>query len=271
MSTRMRRWMTSLLLLGFALPSGLVGDRVIAADPQVVVQNDFEDGTTQGWIPRGPVSLASVTEAAHTGTHSLKTTGRTANWNGPSLDVRTLLQKGATYQISGHVRLVTGQPASTLIFTVQRTPVGGTTAYDRVVASPTNGVTDAGWVQLQGQYTYSTDVSELLLYLESSDPTSQYYLDDFTLTPMLQPPIQTDIPSVYQTISGYFKIGAAIEPNQPGDIHADLLKMHFNSITAENMMKPGPIHPVEDQFNFAPADALRDFARANNIGMRGHT
>jgi endo-1,4-beta-xylanase len=423
MSTRMRRWMTSLLLLGFALPSGLVSDRVIAADPQVVVQNDFEDGTTQGWIPRGPVSLASVTEAAHTGTHSLKTTGRTANWNGPSLDVRTLLQKGATYQISGHVRLVTGQPASTLIFTVQRTPVGGTTAFDRVVASPTNGVTDAGWVQLQGQYSYSTDVSELLLYLESSDPTSQYYLDDFSimlvsagqsgvtsdfednttqgwrprigaevltvtsadkhggtysllttnrqhpydgpsldipgnmqkglkynisvwvklapgetasdarvsiqrsfqgttnfdtvvgntavteaqwvnlaasytlnndvdalsiyvetasgtasfyiddfsLTPVLQPPIQTDIPSVYQTLSGYFKIGAAIEPNQLGDIHADLLKMHFNSITAENVMKPGPIEPTEGQFNFAPADALRDFARANNIGMRGHT
>src|SRR5207249_2862975 len=94
----------------------------------------------------------------------------------------------ATYQISGHVRLVTGQPASTLIFTVQRTPTGGSTAFDRVVASPTNGVTDAGWVQLQGQYTYSTDVTELLLYLESSDATSQYYLDDFTITQLSSGP-----------------------------------------------------------------------------------
>ncbi|HKX32106.1 MAG TPA: endo-1,4-beta-xylanase, partial [Blastocatellia bacterium] len=49
------------------------------------------------------------------------------------------------------------------------------------------------------------------------------------------------------------------------------LKKHFNSITAENAMKPGPLQPTEGVFNFGPADTLVNFARANNIGVRGHT
>src|SRR5438309_177258 len=51
------------------------------------IQSDFEDGTLQGWIPRGPVTLTNSTDVAFGGTHSLKTTGRTAGFNGPSLNL----------------------------------------------------------------------------------------------------------------------------------------------------------------------------------------
>ncbi len=422
MSMKMRRWMIILLLLGLVMPSGLVSNQFVAAQSSSVVQHDFEDGTTQGWVSRGGVTLASVTEAAHQGARSLKTTGRTAAWNGPSLNVLGLLQKGVTYEITGYVRLVSGQPASTLKFTVERAPVGGATQYDQVA---TSSVTDGTWVELKGSYSYSTDVTGLLLYLESSDPTSQYYLDDFSITALTPPsqgqslttdfetntvegwnarighetltvtsadkhggnysllttgrqqpysgpsqnilnimqkgskynvsvwvklapgepasnvrvsiqrsfggttnydtvvgntavtdaqwvnlaasytlsndvdslslyvetasgtasfyiddfrlifvpamPIQTDIPSVHEALADYFPIGAALEPAQLDDIHADLLTLHFNSMVAENVMKPGPIQPVEGQFNWAPADKLVNFAKANNMLMRGHT
>jgi hypothetical protein len=156
---------------------------------QTIVQNGFEDGTAQGWVARGTgLTLAAVTNAARTGTRSLRTTGRTQTWNGPSLDVRTLLTKGATYQISAYVRLVAGQAATDLVFTVERTPTGGTALFDRVAASPASGVTDAGWALLQGLYTYNTDVTGLVLYLESSSATAQYYLDDFNIT-LLAPPM----------------------------------------------------------------------------------
>jgi hypothetical protein len=149
----------------------------------VLVQHAYEDGTVQGWAARGSgVAIASVTNAAQAGTRSLRTTGRTQTWHGPSLDLRTLLQKGATYLISGYVRLVAGQAATDLIFTVERTPTNGSPQYDRVAASSATGVTDASWVQLQGQYTYNTDVSGLVLYLESSNATTQFYLDDFSIT-----------------------------------------------------------------------------------------
>jgi hypothetical protein len=153
-----------------------------------LAQHGFDNSTTQGWAPRGTgVTLASVTNAFQGGTRSLRTTGRTMTWHGPSLDVRTLLVKGGTYLISGYVRLVTGQAATDLIFTVERTPVGGSALFDRVAGSTGNSVTATAWVQLQGLYTYNTDVSGLVLYLESTSATSQFYLDDFSITPLLLP------------------------------------------------------------------------------------
>src|SRR5262245_47661346 len=63
---------------------------------QTIIRNDFEDGTLQGWIPRGgTVVLTNSTEAAQAGVRSLKTTGRTAGFHGPSLNVLSSLVKGA--------------------------------------------------------------------------------------------------------------------------------------------------------------------------------
>src|SRR5688572_13691734 len=70
----------------------------VFAPAQTIVQNDFEDGTPQNWIPRGgSVVLTNTTEAAATGTRSLKTTGRTAGFNGPSLNTTALLTRGTIY------------------------------------------------------------------------------------------------------------------------------------------------------------------------------
>src|SRR5215204_3581935 len=59
--------------------------------------------------------------------------------------------------------------------------------------------------------------------------------------------------------SAYFPIGVAVSPAVIKGPEAGLIKQHFNSITAENAMKMGPIHPREDYFNWAPADAIVDF------------
>ncbi|HEU5080799.1 MAG TPA: endo-1,4-beta-xylanase [Opitutaceae bacterium] len=150
-----------------------------------VVSNNFEDGTTQGWSPRGPVTLTASSDVAHGGTLSLKTTGRTAGWNGPSLDLRSHVAVNATYQVTGWVRLVAGFPASNLKFTLERTS-NGTTSYSQVNAAVS--VTDSAWVQLQGTFTLPSDANTALnLYLESSDVTSAYYLDDFTITALTSP------------------------------------------------------------------------------------
>jgi endo-1,4-beta-xylanase len=69
-----------------------------------------------------------------------------------------------------------------------------------------------------------------------------------------------------------FLVGAAIEPRQlrnPTD--AALLKKHFSSITAENVMKPHRLAPREGKYEFAAADELVRFAQANDMRLRGHT
>ncbi len=70
---------------------------------------------------------------------------------------------------------------------------------------------------------------------------------------------------------GYFDIGVAITPQHTEGESAELIKKHFNSITAENVMKPGPIHPEEDRYFWEDADKIVDFAVANGLKVRGHT
>ncbi len=51
----------------------------------------------------------------------------------------------------------------------------------------------------------------------------------------------------------------------------DLVKEHFNFVTPENCMKPGPIHPSEDTWRFERPDALVAWCADNNIAIHGHT
>jgi len=69
----------------------------------------------------------------------------------------------------------------------------------------------------------------------------------------------------------YFPIGAAVKP---GDLHSDEAKLivnEFNSITAENAMKMGPLHPHENRYFWRDADSIVNFGVRNNMKVRGHT
>ncbi|MDP4089643.1 MAG: endo-1,4-beta-xylanase [Bacillota bacterium] len=77
--------------------------------------------------------------------------------------------------------------------------------------------------------------------------------------------------SLAEAYKDYFKIGAAVTVNDLQGMHGDLLKKHFNSLTAENAMKFGEIHPEEDRYDFEKPDKMKEFALNNNMKMRGHT
>ena len=69
----------------------------------------------------------------------------------------------------------------------------------------------------------------------------------------------------------YFAIGVAVnQRNISNETQAALIKNEFNSITAENDMKPEPTEPREGQFNWQNADRIANFCRANGIKLRGH-
>lgn len=70
--------------------------------------------------------------------------------------------------------------------------------------------------------------------------------------------------------SDYFIMGVAVAPNSVQGESADLILREFSSITPENVMKMGPIHPGEYEFNWKEADALAEFAEENDLKMRGH-
>ena len=69
----------------------------------------------------------------------------------------------------------------------------------------------------------------------------------------------------------YFLMGVAITPRNLQGEDSALIVNHFNSITAENAMKMGPIHPRENEYFWKDADAIADFAKKQGLKMRGHT
>ncbi|MDO5443754.1 MAG: endo-1,4-beta-xylanase, partial [Bacteroidia bacterium] len=71
---------------------------------------------------------------------------------------------------------------------------------------------------------------------------------------------------------GYFMVGCAV--NQRNISNPDqiaLVKREYNSITAENDMKPQPTEPEYGVFKWENADKIYKFAKDNGINMRGHT
>jgi endo-1,4-beta-xylanase len=68
----------------------------------------------------------------------------------------------------------------------------------------------------------------------------------------------------------YFPIGAAVNIRSLNGPEADLIIREFSSITPENDMKMGLIHPQENTYNWRNADSIVNFALKHHIKIRGH-
>ncbi|MEO8174093.1 MAG: endo-1,4-beta-xylanase, partial [Sediminibacterium sp.] len=68
----------------------------------------------------------------------------------------------------------------------------------------------------------------------------------------------------------YFTVGVAVSPRSLKTDEAGLILKHFGSMTPENAMKMGPIHPRENEYFWRDADSIMAFAKTNNLKVRGH-
>ncbi|MBC7508051.1 MAG: endo-1,4-beta-xylanase [Ferruginibacter sp.] len=69
----------------------------------------------------------------------------------------------------------------------------------------------------------------------------------------------------------YFTMGVAVSPQSiKNEKEVQLILKQFSSITPENSMKMGPIHPHENEYNWKDADAIIDFAQLHHLKVRGH-
>lgn len=83
---------------------------------------------------------------------------------------------------------------------------------------------------------------------------------------------QVEDPTGYKdTYKDYFTVGVAVNMRNVTDpAQMALIKKNFNSITAENDMKPVSLQPKEGEWNWENADKIANFCRENNIPLRGH-
>jgi endo-1,4-beta-xylanase len=79
--------------------------------------------------------------------------------------------------------------------------------------------------------------------------------------------------SLRATYAGKLQIGCAVGGTLPHSLsltEQQLVREHFSVLTPENCMKPGPIHPEPERYDFTASDALVAFAEQNAQSVVGH-
>ena len=242
------------------------------------ISSTFEDGGPDGWSSRtGSSSVTNTTAAAHSGTHSLLTTGRVANYDGPQISVSNKMYVGSEYNISGWIKLLPTDGSNHVINMSLQTTVDGNTSFPSITGYP--GVTvpaDGNWHQISvtGYNMGSAyDQGSAFLYFQTVPPSGNdlvsFYLDDFQLTYIAPPTIQTNIPSIYKTYADFFPIGAEVDTTDLSGPHSQLLAMHFDSITSGNDMKWSSVETSKGVYTYANADSEVGLAECHNMKVRG--
>lgn len=258
--------------LEFYVDDFSIVDTTVVEMENVITNPGFENGKSD-WTQQGPVKLEVVKDIAHTGNYSLKASGRTDSWNAPSYSLSGKLEAGKNYEFSAWVMFDEGENTSEEIKTTFISKANGETKYDQVaIVKAEKGV----WSEMKGEIKITEGSEPVSIYIESPSKNLVYYIDDISiLSEVKQKPmeIETNIPSLHETLKDYFLVGGAVNPWYFGNnsLEEQLVKKHYNIITAENAMKPDALQKEEGVFTFEEADKLVDYAKANNTIVRGHT
>jgi len=272
--------------IGAVQPSFLVDDAsIVGPTGQALVSSDFES-PYEPWVARGPVTMSLTSTDAHSGSSSLLVTGRTGNWNGPSI-TQPILTPGAAATFSAWVKLAPDATGSSgMKFTVQYDDASGTTHYDQVGSLVT--VTNTDWSQIGGTYTLPLGAVNVVVYIEAADIGADhpsFLVDDATITGQASAPAVPDltIPPIKDAkpasaAKPLFNVGVALGTNELSGGLGDLASYHFDQITPANAMKPESWYNADHSFKLDAAsggvntDAQETiaYALANNMPVYGH-
>ena len=74
-----------------------------------------------------------------------------------------------------------------------------------------------------------------------------------------------------EAYAGKFLIGTASDLRGISEAELANIKTQYDILTPENCMKPQPIHPSEDTYNFVTADTMVEWCQKNGVKVWGHT
>lgn len=247
------------------------------------VKEDFTSGTLIA-VNRGSATCSICDDEAAPDGKAMLISGRKESWSGA--DYKSELFRGNEVEVKGSFRSANAAVRVSIQFNVQ-----GQTAYNMVFA--TNTKADS-YSSGSGKFTIPANSEKIIIYIES-DTLDDIYVGSFSIdvcgeykyyekaaaTAFVD---TSAYPSLKEAYADYFLVGTAISPMiiaKPE--YSSLIKAQFNSVTAENDMKPEAIFDYSttkrdmETYGEIPAlkfDHLRtelDFAKNNGMKVRGHT
>ena len=182
----------------------------------VLTNPGFESGTT-GWATRSSsIGTVASNPSPHSGTYCGRAYNRNSGtWTGIQQNVLGKMVVGATYQMSGWVRISTA--SDTVKMSVQKTDGSGTT-YVNVASVTAN---NSNWVFLSGSYnlTVNGTCTDLEVYFEGPAVGTTIYVDDANVFGQVPGPTspnatgQVNFTVTHQTLEGFGAAGAWYQNN----------------------------------------------------------
>lgn len=156
-----------------------VGDAGTSGAPAVgaelIPDPSFEQGHA-GWMGFGSSRIFDVANA-RTGSRAILSTNRVETWEGPSFDIRPLVQPGGTYSFSAWVR--NELDTQLILLTLKTSCNGEEEVYTRLATRAVG----TGWMQIATSFfaPECAQLDELLLYVEGPPAYKNLLVDDVSL------------------------------------------------------------------------------------------
>jgi len=126
---------------------------------------------------------------------------------------------------------------------------------------------------MRGRHVYPED-GYITIYVENDTADAEFYIDDVSFHPDegVEFTADTGLPSLAEIYKDHFLIGSAFTRSDLTGQRFELVKHHFNVMTAANDMKPDALTGNEKgEYNFGRADTMLEQLEQAGILVHGHT
>ncbi|GBG70687.1 hypothetical protein CBR_g7986 [Chara braunii] len=273
----------------------------------IVVNGDFQN-CTHGWYAFGPCTVtATCTDDRHgnwfltqpqavsCSSYYLKTSNRTANWQGPAQDITERVRPKQPYCTSAWVK-ISGK-CTELVRMSLKIVNGGDPIYINIGEVEVDG-RSTEWTELLGSFRLEGEVHTVILLFQgppsgvdlSVTEVKGFAVDIHKRRKELQ--AQTDkvrkrsaaleiVDASGKGISGArvvvnqktqsFPFGCVVSREAiDNPLFVEFFSSYFNWASIENEMKWHYTHPDEHTSNYEDADAIVDFCQDKDLKVRGH-
>ncbi|MDP4181251.1 MAG: carbohydrate-binding domain-containing protein, partial [Bacillota bacterium] len=148
-----------------------------------LVSSDFEDGNTDGCVKNdapNSYTLTNTTDFAHSGEKSLKVSDRTQNYQGPKIDLTSVVSNKQKLTVSFWVYQNTGDIQTVEV--MAKTSASDFTS-DKYEPVKSISVESGKWVELKNTYdvNYTGTLNEFSIYAQTPNSKITFYVDDITV------------------------------------------------------------------------------------------
>ena len=143
--------------------------------PSIDTKKESYESGANGWEGRGGASVASESDHFYSGSKSVKVSGRSAAWNGINYVLGSEFKPGGTYSFSAAVMQPTDS-AQEMKLQLQYKDSSDEAVYVNIAKADAEG---KKWTKLENtSFTIPEDANEPVFYIESTEGTFNFYVDD---------------------------------------------------------------------------------------------